>query len=287
MTVHGMNRRLTRHQTLTANFRLKPLASDIAGSFTWILLAVLAASVAVALQFLSTARPVEPAPPAARPVEPVPPPQVETRIRTEGLDANRRPLPFTVYILSQEFSWKLESVSDLEGSQNLVNPELAAAVNRARDVICVGTASFEGATRVEEARAAERAGTLARWLGSAVRDPRSTRVFSVNAGQYKGPPALESANQRKAIVIVTEGHADDVDLSQALESGLRKKQQEYPIVYSLLHHYSRSGEWIGQAFGGEHSAAGAKVRPARRRRGKLNAEREVLKAPVKTTPAER
>lgn len=238
MTVHGKNR--TRCPTLTAGFRLQPLTSNIQGSFTWILLAVLAASVAVPLSYLSHARPVEPAPLP----EPAPPPQVETRILTEGLDANQRPLPFTVYILSQEFSWKIESVTDLEGSQPLLSPELTAAINRAPDVFCIGTASFEGGARAEEARAAQRAGALARWVGSVIRDPRSTRVFSMNAGQYRGPPELESANQRKAIVMVTEGHADDVDLRQALESGLRKKQQEYPIVYSLLHHYSRSGEWL-------------------------------------------
>jgi len=247
MTVHGINGRLTR--------RLRPLASNIPGAFTSILVAVLAVSVAVPFGYLFTAHPAEPAEPVET-VQPAPPPQVEARIQTEGLDAHQRALPFTVYILSQELSWKLESVSDLEGSQPLLNPELAAAINRARDVFCVGTASSEGAARKEEARAAERAATLARWVGSAMQDPRSARVFRVNAGQYKGPPELESANQRKAVIMIAEGHADDVDLSQALTSGLRKKQQECPLVYSLLHHYSRSGEWLDElsAGSGQRSA---------------------------------
>jgi len=205
-----------------------------------ILVAVLALSVAVPFGYLSNRRPAEP----VETVQPAPPPQVEASIQTEGLDAHQRALPFTVYVLSQELSWKLESVIDLEGHQPLLNPELAAAINRARDVFCVGTASFEGSTGKEEARAAERAATLERWARSAIQDPQSTRVFRVNAGQYKGPPELESANQRKAVLMVAEGHADDVDLSEALESGLRKKQQECPIVYGLLHHYSRSGEWL-------------------------------------------
>ena len=230
---HAGSRLLPRART--------PLMSNIPARFTWIFLAVMAASLAVFIN-----------PPVKRPVDipqpkPAPPPQIEARIQTEGLDANQRPLPFTIYILSQELSWKLESVSDLDGSRPLLNPELSAAVNRARDVFCVGTASFEGVTRREEERAGERAATLARWVGSAVRDPRSTRVFSLNAGQYKGPPELESANQRKAIVLVADGHADDVDLGQALQSGLRKQQQEYPIVYSLLHQYSRSGRWLKEA----------------------------------------
>jgi hypothetical protein len=46
------------------------------------------------------------------------------------------------------------------------------------------------------------------------------------------------------VIIATGSHENDVDLGQALESGLRKKQQDYPLIYSLLHEYSRSGAWL-------------------------------------------
>jgi hypothetical protein len=172
------------------------------------------------------------------------PAQVETRINTVGYDKNQRPLPFTVYVLTQQLSWKLESTDDLEGGQTMLSPELIVAINHARDVFCVGTASFEGITHVEEARAAQRAGQLMRWVETVIENPRHTRLFTLNAGQYKGPKELVSSYQRRAIILVTGPHDDDVDLSEGLTSGLEQKQLTSPVVYSLLHHYSRSNEWL-------------------------------------------
>jgi len=152
---------------------------------------------------------------------------------------------FTVYILSAQLSWKLESVTSLEGDRPLLGPELREAINRARDVICVGTASSEGITQKEEDRAGVRARTLAQWVRGVIQDPGKTRLFAVTAGQYKGPRTQESAIQRKAIIIVAGPHSDGVDLREALNSGLEKKAAEDPTIYSLLHHYSQSGEWRG------------------------------------------
>ncbi len=234
----GSARKLgVRHET-GVPFHRPPLMSNIPAAALSMVAAVLALAVGIPLRYLDTAHQVEPAPP------PPSPPQIEARIQGEGYDQQQRRLPFTVYVLSQELTWKLESVTDLEGQGTLLSPELTDALNRARDVLCVGTASFEGATTKEEARAAERARNLAQWVGSAIRDPQQARVFAVSAGQYRGPVEVRSANQRKAIIIITEGHADDVDLHEALSAGLRKKQEEYPIVYSLLHEYSRSGDWL-------------------------------------------
>ena len=170
--------------------------------------------------------------------------QIEARIRTEGLDKHNRALPFTVYVLSQDVSWKLKSTEDLEGEHPLLSPELVAAVNRAREVFCVGTASYEGAARTEEERAARRAGELARWIGAIVQDAQKTRLFAVNAGQYRGPAEAQSADQRRAIIIATQEHADGVDLGDALYAGLKSIQEGHPIVYGLLHHYSKSNEWL-------------------------------------------
>ncbi len=165
---------------------------------------------------------------------------IETRIASEGFDKQHRRVPFTVYILSEQFSWKLESTTDFESPENLVSPELRMAINKSRDVLCIGTASFEGAVRTEEARAAQRARILAQWIGGAILDSRKTRLFTVNAGQYQGPGDLLSTYQRRAIIIATSEHQDNVDLGDALRSGLEGKQKEYPIIASLLHHYSRS-----------------------------------------------
>jgi hypothetical protein len=69
-------------------------------------------------------------------------------------------------------------------------------------------------------------------------------LFTLNAGQYVGPKELQSAYQRKAIIIATGQHDDDVDLREALTSGLMQKQLTFPFIYDLLHHYSRSNEWL-------------------------------------------
>ena len=222
--------------------RLQPLSSNIPGAFVAVFGCVLALSLSVPFLCLSNAG----APASAEPPPPDPPSQIETRIQTDGLDRPRHALPFTIYILSHELSWKLQSVSDLEGSQPLLNPELSAALNQAREVFCIGTASHEGATRKEEARAAARAQTLANWIEPVIQSPERLRVFRLNAGQYNGPPELESSLQRKAVLMIAGDHSDEVNLSEALESGLRKKQQDYPIVYSLLHQYSRSRQWLRQ-----------------------------------------
>ena len=148
-----------------------------------------------------------------------------------------------VYVLTDQVSWKLESTEELEGGRKLLSAELATAVNQARDVFCVGTASFEGGTEAEEARAEQRSGELARWIGTAIEKPNLVHLYTLNAGQYKGPPILASASQRKAIILVTGPHDDKVDLAEGLKSGL-ERQQASPLVYSLLHHYSRSHEWL-------------------------------------------
>jgi hypothetical protein len=148
-----------------------------------------------------------------------------------------------VYVLTDQVSWKLESTEELEGGRKLLSAELATAVNRARDVFCVGTASFEGGTEAEEARAEQRSGELARWIGTAIEKPNLVHLYTLNAGQYKGPPTLASASQRKAIILVTGPHDDNVDLAEGLKSGL-ERQQALPLIYSLLHDYSRSHEWL-------------------------------------------
>jgi hypothetical protein len=178
-------------------------------------------------------------PPAARPA----PAQVEARIETVGQDARHRSLPFTIYVLADQLSWQLESTNDLEGGQTLLSPSLVAAMNAAPEVICVGTASLEGGTRAEEARAGERAGKLAEWVKTAVANPH-TRVFAVNAGQYKGAGDLASSQQRKAIILITGPHDEGVDLREALRSGLERLRQTSPLVASLLSGYSRSRDWL-------------------------------------------
>ena len=144
-----------RQNFLKAGFDRPPLITDIPASFAWILFTVLAVVLAVPFSTRPYPLAVETAPPPPNVVN------VETRIAAEGYDSHRRSLPFTVYVLTQQLSWKLQSTTDLEGGQTILSPELTAAINAARDVFCVGTASFEGVTESEEARAAQRA---ANWL---------------------------------------------------------------------------------------------------------------------------
>jgi hypothetical protein len=224
-----------RRTHLRSRLRRQPIVSSIPGSVPWILFVILASAAAIPIANLSKSPDPAPVPPPA---------QVEARISAQGYDRKQRALPFVIYVLSQQCSWKLESTADLEGGRTLLSPELISAVNHARDVFCVGTASFEGVTRAEEARAALRASTLAEWVRPAIVDPKRTRLFALNAGQYVGPKGLQSAYQRKAIIIATGQHSDDVDLREALTSGLVQKQLTFPFINDLLHHYSRSNEWL-------------------------------------------
>jgi hypothetical protein len=80
-------------------------------------------------------------------------------------------------------------------------------------------------------------------MGIAIGNSGRIRVYTLNAGQYKGPPDLSSASQRKAIILVTGPHDDNMDLGEGLNSGL-DRQQASPVIYRLLHHYSRSHAWL-------------------------------------------
>jgi hypothetical protein len=212
--------------------RFQPVVSNIPGSVAWISCAVLLI-ISIPFTYFSDQISTETVVPLA---------QVETHISTEGYDRKHRRLPFTIYVLTEEFSWKLESATDLDGEHKLFGAALTDEINRARDVFCIGTASLEGATQAEEARADQRARMLAQWAEAVIRDRKHTRLFTVNAGQYVGPKELQSAHQRKAIIIGTAEHDDEVNVGEALRWGLEKEEQTSAVVYSLLHHYSRSQE---------------------------------------------
>jgi hypothetical protein len=226
-----------KQRAIKTSSRRQPLVTNIPGSFTWVLLFLFAMAGVVAV-------------PAGRP--PVSaisksshlPASVETRITTEGFDSHHKLLPFTVYVLTEQLSWKLESADDLEGRQTILSPELILAVHAAREVFCVGTASSEGGTQTEERRADQRAAKLAHWVGGITGKAGHPRLFTLNAGQYKGPSELLSSYQRKAIILVTGPHEANVNLSEGLASGLERQQQTSPVIYGLLHHYSRSKVWL-------------------------------------------
>jgi hypothetical protein len=216
----------------------RPLMSNIPASVACVLFTVVGVSLAVLYGNFApkvAPQPVPPPPPA--------PAQVETVVPTQGQDSRGRSLPFTVYVLAAQLSWRLESTNELEGGQTLLSPVLVAAINGAAEVFCVGTASFEGGARAEEARAGERAGRLAQWVGTAVANT-TTRVFTLNAGQYRGPKELASTEQRKAVILITGPHDAAVDLGEALGSGLQRIRQTNPVVNSLLSDYSRSHVWL-------------------------------------------
>jgi hypothetical protein len=224
-----------RQNPIYSRHRCRPVISNIPGSVPWILFVILTSAICVPLVSLSSSPVRRSLPPSE---------QVETRIHVDAHDRQHRHLPFTIYVLTEQFSWKLESAVDLQGGQTLLSAELIRAINRSRDVLCVGTASFEGATRTEETRAGQRARKIAEWVRAAILDQKGTHLVTLNVGQYVGPEKQESAHQRKAIIIATGQHDENADLSEALQSGLEQEQETSPVVYSLLHHYSRSGEWL-------------------------------------------
>src|SRR5260221_294049 len=74
--------------------------STIPGSVPWVLFTMLGAAVTVPLSYFPMTAGLDSGPLPA---------QVETRIATVGYDQKQRRLPFTVYVLTQQLSWKLES----------------------------------------------------------------------------------------------------------------------------------------------------------------------------------
>lgn len=227
-----------RQYPIASKFHDQQPIHGIPGSFLWILFTILAG--VIVLPFVKIQSIAKPQPPPAPRIET----QIETSITTVGEDSHHRRLPFTVYVLAQDLSWKLESTGALEGGKTIVSPDLIAAMIQARDVFCVGTASNEGESQAEEVRAAQRALTLAQWLRSAMGDSHRPNLFTLNAGQYQGPRELPSALQRKAIILISGPHDDDVELGEGLKSGLEQQQQTSPLVLSLLHDYSRSKRWL-------------------------------------------
>jgi hypothetical protein len=105
----------------------------------------------------------------------------------------------------------------------VIDRELGARISAARQLIAVGVASVEGVQAAEEARAEERARTIARWLSEAV--PATVPVWSLNLGQYQGLCSgcdVSVTDWQRPIIVVGLVNADvGVNLAEALADALR------------------------------------------------------------------
>ncbi len=159
-----------------------------------------------------------------------------------GTDSAGRAAQFRLYVLHQRFNWLIGSSTGLQDNGQPASfapirnsPEFRQRFCSAKAAFSVGTASFEGPTepnrRLARSRGARVGGALAD-LRNACPDGPIPILFAINLGENQNdldctgePGCLQrSANQRRLIIVAATDLAIDVDLEQALRSGLSGQQ---------------------------------------------------------------
>src|SRR5262249_1467609 len=97
--------RFRDRKRLISRFRRRPLIAGIPAVVPLILVVVLLWPFGI-VALIEFGRPDAPGV-----IAPPPPPIVEARVQTEGSDSRHRTVAFTVYVLSQRVSWRLESAT--------------------------------------------------------------------------------------------------------------------------------------------------------------------------------
>jgi catechol 2,3-dioxygenase-like lactoylglutathione lyase family enzyme len=152
-----------------------------------------------------------------------------------------------VNLLSDEARWKLGSTDVYEIAagkpermqQFLRYLEELAKVHQAEEIVCFGTASYQG----ERSREEERAGTRARVLGSLCRlaFPQAT-IHRVNLGQHKPKHSANSsdaAEQRPIVIAEIEYMDPGMNLAVGLKDALLRARSSFPRLALDIQSFSR------------------------------------------------
>jgi hypothetical protein len=144
---------------------------------------------------------------------------------------------FNIFILSKEYRWKLGSqVEVVDPGQRVVDmAEKMSFLVRQRamdygDLIAVGTASCEGKSGEEAARAGRRADQLIAWLREALvrsGDRRKRGFHTLNLGKFSECCDLDSDqtdDQRRIILLAVTRQKAPKSLSQDLHDLLRGQE---------------------------------------------------------------
>jgi hypothetical protein len=137
---------------------------------------------------------------------------------------------FGIFVLSQEYRWKLGTAQVLAPGGKEVDMEeklkglLFQYSMKYGDLIAVGTASCEGRRHKEAGRASERSQELIAWLRPVLAEFEKEghrRLYRLNMGQFrdcKGLPPEQTGEQRRVILVAVRGrrHLDSPVLERTL-----------------------------------------------------------------------
>ncbi len=159
-----------------------------------------------------------------------------------GADDDGRRAEFRIYVLHDTYNWVGGSATGLEKDGVPVSPASIFAAPNFNDRFCtahaafgMGTSSSDGSRAANNAISGQRMETVASAL-TMVRDAceegRIPIVFGVNLGEHAERVACDDggdctpplADQRRLMIIATEDLILDINLAQALSSGLREQE---------------------------------------------------------------
>jgi hypothetical protein len=167
-------------------------------------------------------------------------------VRNAG-DSKGRRASFRIMLLTDDFRWRLSSTSAVERAHDGIefSPEMKAALNDAKEIICVGASSEELPAGVigndgraaEERRAARRAAQIAKWVKDAI--GRDIPVRKLNVG-YHAPTGelIDTSDQRRVVIILVLEREDNTNIDQALRTAMVAEAAKSPIFDALLTRYS-------------------------------------------------
>lgn len=151
--------------------------------------------------------------------------------RITGQDTSGKSADFKLYVLNDQYSWKLGSSREIQEEGRPVpfnsvlgTPEFFSRFCSAKAALALGAASHEGAKAVNHKLAQARGERIAATLNIARGNCPQGQIpimYSVNLGEHKNNrPAGGSAPQRRAIIVAAEEMTIGVNLTQALRGAL-------------------------------------------------------------------
>ena len=187
-------------------------------------------------------------------VPPKPKQVIRDIVVRDATDSSGRVASFRILLFSDEFRWRLSSVSRIEhgSAQPFFSPEMKEVLSEAEEIICVGAsseevpagASFHRGRALEERRAARRAEQIASWVRSVVSEPIPVR--KLNVGHHEPTDGIQdTSDQRRVVIILVLDQDKDTNLDEALREAMARESRRAPIFETLLTRYSLSA---GESF---------------------------------------
>ncbi len=167
-------------------------------------------------------------------------------VRNAGDEKGRR-ASFRIMLLTDDFRWRLSSTEAVERTGGTIqfSPEMRAALNDAKEIICVGASSEELPAGVkgdrgrvaEERRAARRAAQIAGWVKDAI--GREIPVRKLNVGYHAPTGELgDTSDQRRVVIILVLEREANTNIDEALRAAMTAEASRTPVFDALLTRYS-------------------------------------------------